>query len=395
MHDLLRGCLRPLGRVPCALAGHGFFLKSGFLVGKRVATFRPVRAVELGALLAAVVAFAALRRSVLRRRAVPPDLALLAEAIPDALGDAVLALDAAGRIGHANSAAGRLLGIAVADLVDREVAAVAPELAALARGLERGPASARIAVPGPRGPARVRAAVVRVTARPAWALAVLRPFPVTRQRPPPLPRGARAPWPARGEARAGLAAAADALADPVGDAAEAISILRLAAPPLGSRAGAALAAAEAALETGARRVAALAAAGQGGVRRVVDLSALVEDLAETFPSPPGVRVRVRADGRTDARALADDRPVRAALRELLAAAAAALPAGSEVSLEVRAGPASVTVELRAPARVPAGGLSLARALVAPQGGRVDEELEPGRGAIVRIALERAAALEPA
>jgi signal transduction histidine kinase len=45
--------------------------------------------------------------------------------------------------------------------------------------------------------------------------------------------------------------------------------------------------------------------------------------------------------------------------------------------------------------VPAGGLSLARALVAPQGGRVEEEPEPGRGGVVRITLERAVSLEPA
>jgi hypothetical protein len=376
--------------------GSCLFHKSCFLAGKPVGTFPPVRAVGLALGLAGVAAaWAALRWRLARRRSVPGRVALLAESIPEALGDAVLALDGAGRVGHANSAAGRLLGIPVAELVDREVAAVAPELAALARGVERGPASARIAIPSPRGPARVRAAVLRVSARPPWTLAVLRPFPVTRPRPPPLPRAPPAPW--RGEARAGFAAAAEALREPVARAADAVSILRLAVPALGTRAAEALAGAEAALQIADRRVGALAAAGEGGVRRAVDLGALLEDVVARFPWPPGVRVKAAARP-SSARALADDRPVRAALRELLAAAAAvATAAGGELQVAALAGPASVSVEIRSPVRVPAGGLSLARALVAPQGGRVEEEPEPGHGAggVVRIALERAPSLEPA
>ena len=189
----------------------------------------------------------------------------------------------------------------------------------------------------------------------------------------------------------GLAAAAAALGDPVADAADALSILRLAAPPLGTRASAALAEAEAALEEGARRVAALAAAGQGGVRRSIDLAALVEDLVGTFPAPAGVRVRF--DHLAPARAVADDRPVRAALRELLAAAAATVPSGGELAVAVRWSPTSASIELSAPAPLPAGGLSLARALVAPQGGRVEQDAQPGRGALVRISLEGEPALE--
>ncbi len=317
-------------------------------------TLVAVRAVELAALLAAVAALAALRRGLLRRRAVPAGVALLAEAIPDALGDAVLAMDAAGRIGHANTAAARILGTTVAELVDREVATVAPEVGALARGLDRGPATARIVVPGPRGPVRVRAVLVRVSAHPPWALAVLRPLP--RPKPPPLP--SRVPWPARGAARAGLAAAAAALGDPVADAADALSILRLAAPPLGTRASAALAEAEAALEEGARRVAALATAGQGGVRRSIDLAALVEDLVGTFPAPAGVRVRF--DHLAPARAVADDRPVRAALRELLAAAAATVPSGRRARRR-RAVESHLRVHRAQRARAAPRGRALARA----------------------------------
>lgn len=372
------------------------FHKSGFLVGKPVGSFTPVRAVGLGVVLAVVAAWAALRWALARRRTVPRRVALLAEAIPEALGDAVFALDGAGRIGHASSLAGRLVGVPVAELVDREIAAVAPELAALARGAHRGPAAARIAVPGPRGPARVRAVVVRVASRPPWDLAVLRPFPAARPRPPPLPRAPPPPWPVRGEARAGFAAAAAALGEPVAQAAGAVSILRLAAPTLGPGAAAALAEAEAALEIAGRRVAALAAAGEGGVRRVLDLGALAADLVARFAASPGVRVRIDGGGAAEARALADDRAVRAALRELLAAAAAAAgAAGGELVVGVRAGPASIALEVRSPARVPAAGLSLARALLAPQGGRVEEEPEPGRGGVVRLSLERARSLEPA
>jgi signal transduction histidine kinase len=219
---------------------------------------------------------------------------------------------------------------------------------------------------------------------------------VARPRPPPLPRAPPAPWPARGEARAGFAAAAEALREPVARAADAVSILRLAAPALGHRAAEALTAAEAALQIADRRVGALAAAGEGGVRRAVDLGALVEDLVARFPFPPGVRVRTAARP-SSARALADDRPVRAALREVLAAAAAATASGGELQVAALAGPAAVSIEIRSPTRVPAGGLSLARALVAPQGGRVEEVPDPGHGAggMVRIALERAPSLEPA
>lgn len=353
-------------------------------------TLLAVRAVELAGFVAAAAALALLRRALLRRRTVPAGMARLAQGIPDALGDALLALDPAGRIVFANSAAGRLTGISVAELVDREVAAISADLAALARGLDRGPASARIVISGAGGLVRVRAALVQVSARPPLALAVLRALP--RPAPPQLPRAPPAPWPEHGEARAGLGAAAAALREPVADAADALSLLRLAAPPLAPGADAALAAAEAALEQAARRIAAIDGAGQGsGPRRPLDLAALVEEVVETFPAPAGVRVRL---DRGVARALADERALRTALRELLGAATAALPAG-EVAVTVRRGGHDATVEIRAPASLSPGGLALARALVAPQGGRVDEETVPGRGAVVRVALEGAGALAPA
>jgi signal transduction histidine kinase len=200
------------------------------------------------------------------------------------------------------------------------------------------------------------------------------------------------PWPARGEARAGLAAAAAALDEPIARAAEALSLLRLASPPLGPRAAEALVSAEAALEAAARRTFALAEAGRGGAARALDLAALAAELVASFTAPPGVRVRLEAG--PVARAHADDRLVRAALREILTAAAAASSPGGEIAISARAGPSSASIELRVPARVPAGGLSLARALVAPQGGRVEQDGAPGQGALVRISLA-CAALETA
>jgi signal transduction histidine kinase len=368
-----------------------FFHKTRFLAGKGVGTLLPVRAVELAAVVAAAAALLVLRWALLRRRVVPEGVARLAQAIPDALGDAVVALDPVGRIVLANSAAARLAGITVAELIDRHASDLAPELGALARGLERGPAAARIVLAGPNGPVRVHAALVRVAGSPPLAFAVLRPLP--RPSPPPLPRAPRAPWSEHGEARAGLAAAAAALRDPVADAADALSLLRLAVPPLAPRAGEALADAEAALEVAARRVGALEAAAQPGApRRPVDLAGLVEELVATFPAPPGIRLRFELAA---CRAVAEDRAVRAAVREILAGAAAALPTGGEIAVAVRGRGSAATVEIRAPASVGAGGLALARALVAPQGGRVDDEAVPGRGSVVRIALERAAALEPA
>jgi hypothetical protein len=52
------------------------------------------------------------------------------------------------------------------------------------------------------------------------------------------------------------------------------------------------------------------------------------------------------------------------------------------------------VEVHAPSGIAPGGLALARALVVPQGGRVEEEAIAGGGSLVRIALEGARALAP-
>jgi hypothetical protein len=362
--------------------------KTGFLVGKRVGTLLAVRAVDLVAALVVAAALGLLARRALQRRSgVPEGMALVAEALPEALGDAVLVLDDRGRVVRASPAAAELLGRPAAALAGSEVAEVSPELAALARGVERGPATARVAL---GAGASVLAAVVAISARPRLALAALRRLP--RPNPPPLPPVPARPWTERGAARAGLAAAASALSAPVADAAGALSLLRLAAPPLPPAAAAALARAEAALEVAVRRVAALEAAGEPAPRRPVDLAALARDLVETFAAPPGVQVALEL---TAACAMADDRPVRAALRELVAAFAGAVPAGGEIVVAVGATATAATLEVRAEADAAPGGPALARALVAPQGGRVEVDGSATTGAVVRIVLEAAGALAPA
>src|SRR6266536_5958794 len=81
-----------------------------------------------------------------------------------------------------------------------------------------------------------------------WSSDVCSSDLLPRPSPPPLPEPSPAPWREQGEARAALAAAAAALRDPVADAADALSLLRLAVPPLAPRADEALAACETALD---------------------------------------------------------------------------------------------------------------------------------------------------
>lgn len=349
--------------------------KTRFRDGKFVATVRPVRAVELlvaaGALLGVLVALARRAGRAGARRAEAAALAL-----PAALGDAVLLLDGEGRILSANDAAAGLAGRA---LVGEPVAALGEDLRVLARGLARGPASGTVALAPPGS--RARAALARVSSRPARDLVVLRPE-APAQRPPPLPSSPpppATPLPEPAEARAALAATAAAVREPLARAGRAASLLRLSAPPLGARPAAALGAIEEALEEAGRRVAALAAAGQPGQRRALDLSALVEDVVRAASPPHGVRVRADV---APARALGDDRPLRAALREVVRCAAAPLSGGDEVVVSVRddgGAPSVVVVAPGAPALAP-----LARALLAPHGVRVDEL--PARGAAGRLRL---------
>jgi hypothetical protein len=354
-----------------------------------VDTFLSVRTVELllaaGALLGACLALAALRRY-LSPASRPGGIArtLLAS-----LGDAVLLVDDRGRIVEANDAAARLAG-AAGGLEGKELSSLGPDLIVLARGLARGPASGVVTVAMPGGPIRARAALAVVSRRPARALVAIRPEP-TPQRPPPLPtrRAARPPAApvVSADAGEGLAALVAAAREPLARAGHAASLLRLAAPSLGARAETCLAALEDALEDADRRASALAAAGQVGVRHALDLSALVDDVVGALPVPAGVRVR--SDLRP-ARALADDRALRIALREVLRTVASSLAAGAELSVTVRGEGGAPAVEIGAQGPGTASAAPFARALLAPHGGRVEEE-RTGAGWRLRVGLPAAPA----
>jgi signal transduction histidine kinase len=350
-----------------------------------VDTFLPVRTVELllaaGALLGACAALAALRRGIS-----PASRPLgIARALLASLGDAVLLVDHRGRIVEANDAAARLAGVPAAELVGKELSSLGPDLPVLARGLARGPASGIVSVAVAGRTIRARAALAAVSDRPGGSLVALRPEPPP-QRPPPLPSGRQVRPPAASvnpaDAREALAAIAAATREPLARAGHAASLLRLTAPSLGTRAAASLDALEEAIEDADRRVAALVAAGQVGVRRAVDLAALVEDVAGTVPVPAGVRIRT--DLRL-ARALADDRALRTALREVLRAAAASLGAGAELAVAVRGDGIAPVIEIAASGAGAASAAAFARALLAPHGGRVEEE-QAGSGRRLRVVL---------
>lgn len=343
-------------------------------------------ALLVGAALA-VAALAMLRAIRARRRAgLPEPVERILTGAVDPFGDGVLVLGKNGRIASANAAAARLAGSDALPLEGKELEALAEALAVLRHGLARahstaGPVSFRTGL-------RAHAALVRVAGSPPVDVVVLRAEPA-RAAPPPLPP----PPPSAVEpARLGevLAGAAACVKTPVARAATAASYLRLLAPPLSARAAEQLSLLDAALEEAARRVAELhdAAEKAAGVPRALELAPLVSDLLAAWAPPAGVRVRSALE---PAAALADERPLRAAIREALRAAGAGAARGGEIAVHVgRRGPAAV-VEIASGASGDDGGAAaVARALVAPHGGRVEDEAVPGRGRTLRIVLPRAA-----
>jgi hypothetical protein len=86
------------------------------------------------------------------------------------------------------------------------------------------------------------------------------------------------------------------------------------------------------------------------------------------------------------RASGDDRALRAALREVLRALAAAIPAGEEALVSVSGGAAEPLVEFSAAIAAPAEVGVVARALLAPHGATVEEDAAAGHGWRLRIAL---------
>jgi PAS domain-containing protein len=336
----------------------------------------------------AVAALAVLRALRARRRAGLPEAAerLVAGAL-ERLGDGVLVVDRDGRIVRANAEARRLAGSDAAPLEGKDLAAMAEALAVLRHGLRRADAtSGAISL---RTGLRATAALVRVSDRPLVDVVVLRAEP-PRASPPPLPAARREPGPAPvrlGEVLAGAAACVKA---PVARAATAASYLRLLAPPLPPRAAEQLSLLDAALEEAARRVGALhdAAEKAAGAPRALELAPLVADLLAAWAPPPGVRVRSALE---PALAMGDDRPLRAAIREALRAVGAGAGRGGEIAVSVGRRGSAAVVEIAGGAAADDGGAAaVARALVAPHGGQVEDEAVPGRGRTLRIVLPRAA-----
>ncbi len=362
-----------------------------FRPGKLVGTLSSVRAAELlapGVMLGTsaalgVLAVLAVFLRARRERARLPEALRQMEQLAGALGDGLLVIDGSGRVVRANDAAVRLMG--TERLVGMDVAALGPDLSAATRGLARGPASAFVAIETGETLVRAHASLARVSSTPGLDVILLRSEELS-VRPPALPPPRRPPPPGGSvEARSAVQAAAAALREPLSRAGRAASLLRLVGPPLAARAADALAAMESALDDADRRASLLSAAGEGGHGRALDVAALVTDLVGAFAPPPGVRVRTRLK---PAIALGDDRPLRAALREILRAAA---EGGGDVEVEIIAGAAGPSVAIVG-RTVSEGAAALARALVAPHGGRVDEHDAPGRGHVVEIALVPADAL---
>lgn len=305
----------------------------------------------------------------------------------DPLGDAVLVVGRDGRIARANAAAARLAGWDATPLEGKELSAVAEALAVLRHGLAR--AGAIEGTVSLRTGVRARAALVRLGGSRSVDVVVLR-AELARAAPPPLPRSRAetGPEPASlGEVLAGAAACVKA---PVARAATAASYLRLLAPPLSPRAAEQLSALDAALEDAARRIAELhdSAEKAAGAPRALELAPLVSDLLAAWAPPPGVRVRSAIE---PALAMAEDRPLRAAIREALRAAGTGAGRGTEIAVYVARRGTAAVVEIAGGAAGDDGeAAAVARALVAPHGGRVEDEAVPGRGRTLRIVLPCAA-----
>jgi hypothetical protein len=324
----------------------------------------------------------------------------LADAIPEALGDAALLVDERGVVVWASETFSRIAGPDPRAHSGRALETLSIDLPVLMRGLSRGPASGIVSLRTRAGDVRARAALVRISRKPPRDVVVLRPLT-----PPALgaaPTAATAPTgtmaveaaepPAGDGPGVSLAGIPAALHGPIERATRAASMLRLVAPPLAPRAEEALAVLERALEDAERRLTTLALAGRlRAERSTVDLASMVEDVALGIAPRSAIRISL---GVAAGRALVDERALRSALRELLGALAAAGRALSLVATEEEGRPA---MEIEVGAADVGEALSLARALLAPQGGRIEETVAAGRGRVVRIVLAAAPPepLEPA
>jgi signal transduction histidine kinase len=182
-----------------------------------------------------------------------------------------------------------------------------------------------------------------------------------------------------------LAALGAALERPVRQAATAAGLLRLTLPA--AAVSRELQRVESALEEIERRIHSFQTAGAGSQEAAsVDLAALVGDL---LGGSPAWRARLRPQ-LAPARAWVDAARVRAAVCEVLRAAAEDAPSGGEVVVRVGVHSGAAVLELGSAAPAAVGqAAALARALLASEGGEVELEAVPGRGGLCRISLPAA------
>jgi signal transduction histidine kinase len=352
---------------------------------------RPLALLACAALALALGAALAFRRARRRRSGMPRAVEAFLAGLATPFGDAALALDGAGRIVWANDSAGRLAARG-GGLVGRGRDALGEDLGVLLRGLARGPATGRVAIPTATGVVSAQAAAARLPAHPALDVVLVRVEPpaavddadiVPESTPPPLRVG---PAVTAIPVQASMAAVAAEISGPVARARAGAALLRLALPR-----GAGdehLARLERELESVEASLSALLAPVPSAVPRPVDVAALLSDALRGAAFAPGVRMR-RVGGATAARA--DAGQLREALGHLLAVASAAMPSGGELGLRIAQRGPDVLVEI---ADTGAGGpsglrVALAERLVAAQGGRLERASVAGRGQVWRVVVPAA------
>jgi signal transduction histidine kinase len=366
-------------------------------------------ALAAAALLACALASAAALRARARRarEGVPRDAAALLSALSGALGDAVLAFDARGRLTHANEAGRALVVDRGAPGGGRDHDLLGEDVAVLLRGLARGPAAGRVEVVAPAGKRGALAAAVRLAGPPRLDVLVLRlapPAPSAASPPamaPPIPTPPAVeqvdeadilddPSPRPVPLATAAAALAAELRVPLARAGAAVALLRLSLPRGQAVADEQLGRAEEELRIIEVALAALGEPLAPSAPGPVDLAALAAEAAADARFAPGVRVRSVGAG---VAALADAAQLREALHRLLVLAARAMPQGGELGLRTLRREREAILEIADSGPAADGGLELALAerLVAAQGGRVERAPVPGRGTLVRVALPAAPA----
>jgi signal transduction histidine kinase len=176
-----------------------------------------------------------------------------------------------------------------------------------------------------------------------------------------------------------------ALGPLLADAASATSLLRMSLPTGTRAAEEHVARIEGKLREAEVLLAAFAAPVPPPALEAVHADRLLSDALAGVAFGPGVRVRRIG---APALAVADAVQLRQALRHVLRAASAAMPAGGELGLRTARRDGEVVLEISDTGAAPPQGLelSIAERIIAAQGGRVERESIRGRGSVFRIAL---------